>query len=145
MTRDRDAAEGGDAKQAPARKGQQPGPEGHRPEPSMTDKPANPDAEKLLADAIDYLLADAEAWEKGSENAPHREYLMHSGKLRRDLAAGLEALLSRPLPTSLQPQEQPQEQPEQDMGVPFGPGSREPDQQAVPALRASIPDAGDET
>lgn len=41
-----------------------------------------------------YLLADAEAWEKGSENAPHREFLMASGKLRRDIANQLDALLA---------------------------------------------------
>jgi hypothetical protein len=100
----------------------------------MTDKPANPDAEKLLPKPCPFCSSDNILW-SGVEGAPVYCRICHAR------ASDIAAWNTRPLPTLLQPQEQP----EQDMGVPFGPGSREPDQQAVPALRASIPDAGDET
>lgn len=44
---------------------------------------------KLIADAADYLIGDAEAWEKGSDGNPHEVYLKHCGKLRRDIAQKL--------------------------------------------------------
>ena len=44
---------------------------------------------KLIADAADYLIGDAEAWEKGSDGSPREVYLKHCGKLRRDLARQL--------------------------------------------------------
>ena len=47
-----------------------------------------------VADAIDYLLADAGAWEHGAKGNPHEVYLMHSGKLRRDIAARLRAMIA---------------------------------------------------
>ena len=89
----------------------------------MTDKPAKPDAEKLLP-------CPCCAGTNLAFGGPDYPVYCKKCHLR---AIDWDAWNLRPL--------QPQEQPEQDQGVPFGPGSREPDQQAVPALRASIPDA----
>jgi hypothetical protein len=50
-----------------------------------------------IADAIDYLIADAEAWETGAKDAAHEIYLMHCGKLRRDVAAHLQAMVDAAL------------------------------------------------
>jgi hypothetical protein len=49
----------------------------------------------VLGDAADYLTGDAGAWETGAEHSTRREYLMHSAKLRRDVAERARALLSR--------------------------------------------------
>lgn len=50
-----------------------------------------------LSDAAVYLVADAEAWETGAKDHPHEAYLMHCGKLRRDVAARLKPLLDTAL------------------------------------------------
>jgi len=47
-----------------------------------------------IANASDYLKADAEAWEMGAKDTPHEVYLMHSGKLRRGVAKKLDAILA---------------------------------------------------
>jgi hypothetical protein len=60
---------------------------------------------KIIADAIEYLTA--EAWETGAEGSPHEVYLMHCGKLRREIAERLRGLLvcskcgSKPVITNL--------------------------------------------
>jgi hypothetical protein len=46
-----------------------------------------------LSDAVDYLFADAGAWETGAKDHPHEVYLMHCGKLRRDVASRLQTMI----------------------------------------------------
>lgn len=46
-----------------------------------------------IKDAAVYLRADAEAWETGAQGSTHEVYLMHCGKLRRDVADNLEAMI----------------------------------------------------
>lgn len=46
-----------------------------------------------ISDASVYLKADAEAWESGAKGAAHETYLLHCGRLRRDIAAQIDALL----------------------------------------------------
>ena len=50
-----------------------------------------------LSDAAVYLVADAEAWETGAKDHPHEAYLMHCGKLRRDVAASIQPLIDAAL------------------------------------------------
>jgi hypothetical protein len=46
-----------------------------------------------IFEASVYLKADAEAWESGANGSAHEVYLMHSGKLRRDIAERLDKML----------------------------------------------------
>lgn len=51
-----------------------------------------------INDAITYLIADAEAWERRAKDdgGPHEVYSMKCGKLRRDIAARLQSMLDVP-------------------------------------------------
>jgi|TARA_R110002012_G_scaffold16958_20_gene64539 hypothetical protein len=50
-----------------------------------------------LSDAAAYLVADAEAWETGAKDHTHEVYLLHCGKLRRDVAASIQPLIDAAL------------------------------------------------